>query len=262
MGVSKLIPGQPLTVCLQADVVEGRAVRVAAAADTVATAVYVDADAKKGSCRAGLLVDATVKSHSAKGLALQALGLDAFAHFFHIPDLQGSAADITSRLKEAYPANSTVRARVIYADPKSTMNVSLLPLHVGLADAAMTATADVATQPAVGTTVADAVVRRVDGSAGALLDLGAAGLGFVVASRVPQPKKKSKKIQELLKLGSTHRARVVATNPMDAVVSVSLLEEDLNAPFLRPHVRCREYDGTSMFVCVCVFVCVWGGERR
>lgn len=190
--------------------------------------------------RAGLLVNATVKGHTRTGIAVDALGFRGSIHFFHVPDV---ASDLQDGLAKQFPAGSSVTARVLFADPAAhSMNLSLLPKHVDLEPIAPPA---LEADTRIGATVEEAKVLWVDGKAGAVLDLGKHGKGFVQASHVTDKKKEHP--LKLLKLGGTYSARIIANNPMDGLHAVSLQQSILELPYLRCEVR-------RLCLCLCVFV--------
>ncbi|EGD79227.1 hypothetical protein PTSG_12966 [Salpingoeca rosetta] len=224
LGTKSLVPGHPLLVALTTTVKGGRAAKVIAAPSEVAATKLTDEEVTLKQLRAGLLVDAKVKAHTRSGLIASALGFDANVHYYHLPHVSGG--DVQKRLKTAYPEGSVVPARIIFSNPAaSSLNLSLLPAHISMRGSAA------GTGATLGAIVETATVLRTDGRGGAVLDLGAAGQGFVAPSRVSD--KKSDASLKKLKPGSVHRARIISVHPMDNIVAVSLQKSVLDLPYYR-----------------------------
>ncbi|KAK8154666.1 hypothetical protein IWX90DRAFT_62613 [Phyllosticta citrichinensis] len=183
----------------------------------------------------GAAVDLLVTESTSSGLGGQIIGmLDATADIVH-----AGAAETQKDISQRYKVGSKVKARIICtfpSDDRRKLGVSLLSHIMALSPRQP---ADEKKEPLellpVSSIIEEAKVTHVEPMLGVFLDVGIKGVpGFAHISRLSDDKVDSiSAVSGKFKISSTHRARVVAYNPLDGLFLVSLEKKILEQPFLR-----------------------------
>ncbi|THY90587.1 nucleic acid-binding protein [Aureobasidium pullulans] len=181
----------------------------------------------------GTAVEVLVTESSRGGIATKVMGmLDATADVIH----SGAGARVDDVSKK-YKIGSKVKARVIctfHSAENKKLGISFLD-HVKTFKAFALSSEKKADKIGPSSIVEDAQVVHVEPAMGLFLKLsGSSNPGFAHISRISD--KKIDNLSETIgqyKLESTHRARVLGFNPIDAVYNVSLEQKILDQPFLR-----------------------------
>ncbi|KAK9823324.1 hypothetical protein WJX72_001906 [[Myrmecia] bisecta] len=209
---AKLQPGM-LVECAVTGSANRRMVNVTTEPQAVVGAVTKEWDGLTiGSLVPGALVNVRVRNVLSDGLLVSFLTyFNGTVDCFHLAqDLP--AAD----WKKAYSPGQRLRARILFVDAAAKrVCLSLLPHLVGFTLKP--------SLPAVGQVFQEAVVRRVDGGLGLLLELPtipAPSPGFVHISNVSDAK--VEKLDKAFKVGQTVGGRVIGQRPMDGLAVVSL----------------------------------------
>jgi rRNA biogenesis protein RRP5 len=181
----------------------------------------------------GTAVEVLVTESSRGGVAAQIMGmLDATADVIH----SGAGARVDDVSKK-YKIGSKVKARVIctfHTAETKKIGISFLD-HIKSFKAFALSSDKKADKIGPSSIVEDAQVVHVEPAMGLFLKLsGSSNPGFAHISRISD--KKIDNLSETIgqyKLESTHRARILGFNPIDAVYNVSLEQKILDQPFLR-----------------------------
>ncbi|CAD0081677.1 unnamed protein product [Aureobasidium vineae] len=181
----------------------------------------------------GTAVEVLVTESSRGGIATKIMGmLDATADVIH----SGAGARVDDVSKK-YKIGSKVKARVIctfHSAETKKIGISFLD-HVKTFKAFALGSEKKADKIGPSSIVEDAQVVHVEPAMGLFLKLtGSSNPGFAHISRISE--KKIDTLSETIgqyKLESTHRARILGFNPVDAVYNVSLEQKILDQPFLR-----------------------------
>ncbi|KAK7606945.1 hypothetical protein BKA81DRAFT_367534 [Phyllosticta paracitricarpa] len=183
----------------------------------------------------GAAVDLLVTESTSSGLAGQIIGLlDATADVVH-----AGAAETQKDISQKYKVGSKVKARIICtfpSDDRRKLGVSLLSHVMALSPRQPV---DEKKGPIeflpISSIVEEAKVTHVEPLLGVFLDVGIKGVpGFAHISRLSDDKVDSISADSgKFKINSTHRARVIAYNPLDGLFLISLENKILEQPFLR-----------------------------
>ncbi|KAF2239031.1 U3 snoRNP-associated protein Rrp5 [Viridothelium virens] len=183
----------------------------------------------------GTAVQMPVTSATATGMCGKIAGLvDATADWVHSG--AGTSPDEEAKLAKV---GSKIKARIIctFADGENKVLVSLLE-HVLSLSQSVAKTGDVVRPPLdildVSAIVETATVVKVIAKQGLVLGLGNGLYGLAHISRLSDDRVDTlSQTTGLYKLGSSHRARVLGYNSMDAQYILSLEQKIIEQPFLR-----------------------------
>ena len=186
----------------------------------------------------GTAIEVLITETSRSGIVGKAMGLlDVTADIIH----SGAAAS-GKELEKKYPVGSKVKGRIICTFPTSDprkIGISLLDHVVSLKPKLTPSGAATEVPPTeiipLSTIIEAATVAKVEPSLGLFIDIGTKGVrGFVHISNVADERIESlAESTGSYKLGSTHKARVIGYNSMDALFIVSFQSKIIQQPFLR-----------------------------
>jgi rRNA biogenesis protein RRP5 len=197
----------------------------------------------------GTAVDVLVTDCDGRGVVGKVMGmLNVTADVFH------SGAYAEEDMAEKHKIGSKIKARIIYALPQDDGSrrvgisildhmLALLPPPAKLAENSNSKVRAQATdlhqRIALSSTVEDAKVVRISAERGLFLTLPISGnhekpaAAFAHISQVSDSRIDSISTSGPFKVESTHKARIIAFNPVDNVYYVSLKQSTLNQAFLR-----------------------------
>ena len=198
---------------------------------------YLKDAATVNSFLPGTAVEVLLTNVNPSGIAGKVMGvLDVTADLVH-----SGAASSGKALEKKYSTGSKIKGRIICNFPTASekkLGISLLD-HVLTLTCANTSDLEKITAATeilpVSSFVEEARICKVEPTVGLLMDLGVKGLrGFAHISQISD--KRVDNLSETTgayKVGSTHRARVIGFNSMDALYLVSLQRSILDKNFLR-----------------------------
>ncbi|KAK4947261.1 hypothetical protein LTR28_007661, partial [Elasticomyces elasticus] len=182
----------------------------------------------------GTAVQVLVTDATRGGLTGKVMGmLDVTADLFH-----SGAGGLNIDVAEKYKIGDRVKARVISTFPNSEtkkVGISLLDHIVTLSTRDCTPGTKRPLPTAMSSIVESAKVIQVVPTMGLFLDLGVEGSrGFAHISKISENKIESlSESTGAYRVGSVHRGRIIAYNPMDGLYQMSLQKSVIEEPFLR-----------------------------
>ncbi|KAI9494938.1 hypothetical protein BDB00DRAFT_730012, partial [Zychaea mexicana] len=219
-----LVPGQIVQCVALENAKKKRTVKVTLDHDKVAKGVVNEPSATVDAVVPGLLVKGTVQSVQENGLSVKFMGLyDASIDAVHLP------------LDETYKVGQNIEFRILYCifdtEPKRIAG-TLLP-HLIRLNTPQDLTESVRTY---GTLLEQVTITRVVGKKGVFVSVKDLDnvRGFVHISNLADGRvEKLTKNDDTFGVGSTHRARVLSYNSLDAVLLLTTKESTLADEYMR-----------------------------
>jgi rRNA biogenesis protein RRP5 len=169
------------------------------------------------SFKAGMAVNATVKSVTDYGLVMSFMGyFMGTVDFLHLNNLDLDSVEVGKK----FPA------RIIYTDlDKKKFGLSLNPFMVSWSESSLLSVSNLE----VGLIVDRAKVKSIE-KHGLLLELPGLGKGFVHVSNLSDSK--VEKVDKNFKVGSTHRARIISLDYLDDLILVTFQSSVIEQPIM------------------------------